>query len=95
VYVTLALVSETNIATRAYPKAPEIKIKLEVAENCVIIYTPHYIRIIRIIKSRTMKYVVHILRMGQKKHVNYKRFSLKSIKEKGGLEEFGMVGRAI
>lgn len=64
-----------NKHTRAYPNAPEIKIKLEVAENCVIIYTPHHIRIIRIIKSRTMKYAVHILRMRQKKHVNYKRFS--------------------
>jgi len=41
-----------------------------------------------------MKYAVHIVCMGQKKHVNYKRFSLESIKERGGLEEFGIEGRA-
>jgi hypothetical protein len=42
-----------------------------------------------------MKYAVHIVCIREKKHVNYERFSLESIKEIGGLEEFGTVGRAI
>jgi hypothetical protein len=33
--------------------------------------------------------------MGEKNHVNYKRFSLESIQERGGLEDFGIEGRAI